>query len=194
MACVGSAGHGAPVTPGIRILGVYSPALCAATFSMFVQAHVDAEDPKNASPALRDFLIRMGRAAELAPLSADERDVMARDLASQMAGAALVEALVCHADERFSVCDFHQSDPGTPRNAIHLPMAVRYLSEDGEKKLEEDGWSGTPDLPDRFRIAFYLHDWKEGVPLGSSYGAMSVPPLRPPPERLWRLAPFQLVD
>jgi hypothetical protein len=182
------------VTPGIKILGVYSSTLSAATFSRIAQAHVDAGDPKNASPELRGFLIRMGREAELAPLGIDERDAMVRELASNLEDTALIEVLVCHADERFNVCDFHQAGPGVSGNAVHLPVAVRYLSEDGETELEEDGWSSTPNLPDTFRLAFYLHDWKEGVPLGSSYGAMAVPQLMPPPERLWRLTPYQLVD
>jgi hypothetical protein len=45
-----------------------------------------------------------------------------------------------------------------------------------------------------YRVAFFIHAWRHQLGLNSTYGPLTLVPQSPIPERLWRLAPFELVD
>jgi hypothetical protein len=47
---------------------------------------------------------------------------------------------------------------------------------------------------DCFRLTFYIHFWKDELGLSSSYGALACPSPQAVPERLWRLAPYEMPD
>jgi len=51
-----------------------------------------------------------------------------------------------------------------------------------------------PSLPDmlQYRVVFAIHAWKPDLPLRSSYGELALPKIEPLPERLWRLAPYEV--
>jgi hypothetical protein len=120
----------------------------------------------------------------------------ATDLAhtrAQLESAVLFEALVSGADADFDVGDFAQEDPQLPRDTWQAAWAEAYLSPDGEELLAERGGSPSPGQLN-FRIAFYMHYWKPGQPLFSSYGPLATPPPSRMPERLKRLAPYEFVD
>jgi hypothetical protein len=111
----------------------------------------------------------------------------------QLGSVVLVEVLVTDADEKFGAPDFTQEDPGQPRANWQAAWDVSFLSADGEKLLAKRLKSLSPRTTN-FRVAFYIHYWKSGQPLITSYGALSTPPPSPMPERLSRLVPFASVD
>ena len=111
----------------------------------------------------------------------------------QLESTVLVEVLVSNADADFDVGEFTQEDPKQPRDNWQAPWAEAFLSTDGERLLVERGES-LPSDQDSFRVAFYMHYWKPGEPLVTSYGRLSTSSLSPMPERLTRLVPYELVD
>jgi hypothetical protein len=107
----------------------------------------------------------------------------------QLGSIALAEVLVTDADERFNVGDFTQEDPKRPRQSWQAAWAEAFLSPDGETLLVKR-WGRLPPNTTAFRIAFYLHFWKTGQPLLTSYGPIPTPAPAPMPERLVRLVPY----
>jgi hypothetical protein len=111
----------------------------------------------------------------------------------QLASVALIEVLVSGADTQFSVSDFAQADPEKPRSDWQAAYAEAFLSPDGESLLVAR-WKRLPAGLTDFRVAFYMYYWKVGQPLLSSYGSLETPPPSQMPERLSRLAPYEMVD
>jgi hypothetical protein len=121
-----------------------------------------------------------------------DRKLAEQHVREQLATVALIEVMVCNRDPQFRVDDFTQAIPGLARDNWQAPWAETYLTDDGEALLVER-WSSTPP-DDPLRIAFYLHFWRDDLPLETSYGPVTCPTSRPMPERLRRLAPFEVVD
>ena len=67
-----------------------------------------------------------------------------------------------------------------------------YLSLSGEE-IVCNNYDAPPELHD-FRIAFFIHDWPQNGVLEGPTGQLPLPPFSPVPERLWKLAPYSLVD
>ena len=111
----------------------------------------------------------------------------------QLESTVLVEVLVSDADAKFDLGDFAQEDPQQPRENWQAPWAVAFLSPEGERLLAEHA-GPLPRNRANFRAAFYLHYWKPGQPLVTSYGRLSTVPPSVMPERLMRLVPYKLVD
>jgi hypothetical protein len=111
----------------------------------------------------------------------------------QLESTVLVEVLVSNADADFDVGDFAQEDPQQPRENWQASWAEALLSPDGERLLVVRGDPLPPDQAN-FRVAFYLHYWKPGQPLVTSYGRVPTTPPSMMPERLTRLVPYELVD
>ncbi len=115
----------------------------------------------------------------------------------QLASTVLIEALVQNRDDRFSVRDFCQPKVGVPPDRWQVAWASACLSVDGKSRLEpvrvESVW---PDLPadKNFRVAFFIHFWDPKSPLLTSYGEIEFPAVAEMPERLRRLAPYELLD
>ena len=103
---------------------------------------------------------------------------------AELGGVVLFEALVTGRDEKFSVDDFGQID------SDQAPYSEVFLSEDGESVIAE-----AYDVPQgpNLRIAFYLHYVDPRKELRTSYGSVKFPALRPIPERLAVLVPYEPV-
>jgi len=165
--------------PRITVIGVYSPKASPERLEQFIREYLSRT---------KETLAAMGTKAS----DSDKRWAeMAGELRSALRSAVLVEALVENRDDRFNPGDFVQPDPEQPKGQGQVAWEEVFLTQDGEKaRQRETGLS-----EDRtFRIAFYIHLWKHGQPLLSSYGPLHYPQLTPVPARLWRLAPYALVD
>lgn len=110
----------------------------------------------------------------------------------QLQSTVLVEILVLHPDERFSVRDFGQPVPGESRDNWQVAWAEGFLSADGFAILGR--WDPPPALPSEFRVAFYIHYWREDRPLWTSYGELRCPAVLPMPDRLIHAMPYEPVD
>lgn len=110
----------------------------------------------------------------------------------QLKSVVLVEVRVVNRDERFSVDNFTQPIPDTPRPNWQAPWAEAFLTPDGESLAVERG-AREPRAGD-LRIAFFLHYWNENAPLRSSYGDVPCPRPTPMPKRLEKLVPYEPLD
>jgi hypothetical protein len=111
----------------------------------------------------------------------------------QLESTALVEVLVTDADRHFNVTDFAQEDTSLSRANWQAAWAEAFLSSDGQNLLVER-WAPLPAQHTTFRVAFFIHQWKVGGPLLSSYGSMSTAQPTSMPDRLHRLVPYETVD
>ncbi len=126
------------------------------------------------------------------PMSTEQKAKARKLCRSQLKSVALIETLIKRPDERFTINDFVQSQPGLPRDRWQAAYLVRFLDAEGLALLEcED--DETPQR-DHYRCVFYLHYYEDGKPLMTSYGERFCPPISPMPDRLLRLAPFHPVD
>jgi len=155
----------------IRVLGLYSPAANDVEYERFIRHRMS-------------WLI----GDEFTP---EDRIEAEAELREALSTAVVVDALVRNLDERFDVIDFVQADPSKPESEWQVAWNETYLTADGNKILDERFPDRLPTIAE-FRIVFVIHLWKPSLPLMSSYGELSVPPIQPQPERLWRLVPYQL--
>jgi hypothetical protein len=158
----------------------------ADRYERFIRESVDRDDPA-LHPEITESLARFGRVAEY------DRTWAEQELRETLGRAAVVEILVNRPDGRFKVEDFVQADPALPEGQWQAAWDETYLSEDGETLLSGYPSPKAPSL-DRYRIVFFIHLWKHGNALKSSYGDLTYGPLRALPERLWRLVPYETVD
>lgn len=108
------------------------------------------------------------------------------ELEDAMSSAALFEVLVeGHAGE-FDPYEIWE------KRTTSAAWEPAYLSEDGEVSIA-DNLSVLSSVT-TFRVAFYVHDWPEGGELIGPTGALGSPSFQPVPERLWKLAPYALLD
>ncbi len=112
---------------------------------------------------------------------------------SQLASTVLVEVLVKEADESFDVGDFAQADPNLPRENWQVAWAEAYLNENGDELLC-DRWDSPSKEIRTFRVAFFVHCWKDSQPIMTSDGELLATAPMPMPERLARLVPYECVD
>ena len=111
----------------------------------------------------------------------------------QLNSAALVEVAISGADPTFDVGDFVLEDRSLPRDNWQAAWAEAFLTTDGQQVLVKR-WSSRPMDQNDFRVAFYIHYWKTGNRLLSSYGPLPASLPSPMPERLKRLVPYVEVD
>ncbi len=102
-------------------------------------------------------------------------------------GAVLIEVQVEHATRRFKVGDFNQPIEGRSQEWWQVAYDEAYLSPDGRAVVSK--WK-PPEGVRTYRIAFWLHDFQPGVPLGTSYGPVALPPAGKLPVRLQRLLKY----
>jgi hypothetical protein len=105
---------------------------------------------------------------------------MAEETERELQQAALFEVEVTDNDGTFDVSE------------IEAAWEPSFLSPDGAMLLESLGLS--PANSRSFRVAFWVHEWREGSELVASNGSLGLPKFLPVPERLWTLAPYALVD
>jgi hypothetical protein len=166
--------------PRITVIGVYSLEASPERLEQFINDYLTRT---------RERLAQTG----IKVSDSDERWAdIARQLRSALRPAALIEALVENVDNRFDPGEFVQRDWRQPEDRWQVAWEEAFLTANGEEILCDH----RTQLPagETFRIAFYIHSWKHGQPLLSSYGPLEYPQLTPIPERLWGLAPYALVD
>jgi hypothetical protein len=161
--------------PHIKVLGVYSPGTNASDFQTFVD----------------DVFSR--NADEYEDLSPEALASERKAIEQSLADAVLLEALVENPDEKFSMGEFVQPDPGSPSNNWQVAWCEKFLTSDGGGLLGEYHFDEVPSDP-RFRVVFYIHYWKHENGLDGPYGSLELPPVRPMPQRLWQLAPYEPID
>jgi hypothetical protein len=152
----------------MQIVGVYAPCANRERCELFV----------------RDWL------AEYSDFPRRRLGELEEQLRTLLDEVVLVEVLVSNADERFSVGDFLQPDPTSPREMWQAAWQEVFLSPEGDVPAEMDA-AGLPSSS-CFRVAFYIHFWQEGHGIATSYGNLPCPTLQAMPDRLWMLAPYDL--
>ena len=177
----------------LQVLGVYSLSSDKAAYARFIRAQIDSRDPANFTEKTKEVLRRLGRGDSLQPFTDEDRQEWEEHLRSNMDDAAVVEVMVDNPDATFKVAGFIQPNPAQPRNFWQVAWNATFLTADGEAVIKLDRDRALPDTA-QFRVVFVIHDWKPGLPLRSSYGELPLKPLQPLPERLWRLAPYELPD
>lgn len=105
---------------------------------------------------------------------------IAEETQRELQQAALFEIEVADSDGTFNVSD------------IEGAWEPSFLSPDGAMLLECLGLS--PANSKSFRVAFWIHQWSEGNELVGPDGPIELPQFSPVPERLWKLAPYAIVD
>jgi len=108
-----------------------------------------------------------------------------KDLRGELSSIVLLEVLVENADENFDAGDFEQPDSG------QAAYDEFYLAVDSDEIIAE-GFD-QPKTPS-FRVLFFMHFFKPGKPLKTSYGKVPVPKVEPMPDSLAKLHPYQPVD
>jgi len=179
-----------PTQPRIEVLGLYSPSANRSEYERFVKAYVDGLDPANFDEESRAVFRRLGREHELVPFDETAHREVQREITYHLSNAVYVEALVVDRDEKFNADDFRQPDPKLLEWS-QVAWNPTYLTEDGETVLSGYPHWKVPSAP-RFRVVFVIHFWKPHLPLVSSYGELRCPAIKPLPERLWRLAPYEM--
>jgi hypothetical protein len=159
----------------VAIIGAHLPRLDQGRLAKYV-ADEEARYVNVAVPELRakGFLKHIS-----------DQDVRARaeeiaeEMQYELERAALFELEVRSADQPFDIASIEEA------------WEPAYITADGEQLLEQVGLS--PSTASVYRVAFWVHNWK-GTKLGGLAGIGDIPPCSPVPERLWRLAPYALVD
>jgi hypothetical protein len=177
--------------PSVSILGAYSFSADKGAYARFIREMIEANDPPNFSEDLKAFLRKVGRGDEIQPLTDEARQEWEDDLRHHMDDAALFEVQVTNPDAKFRIDDFVQADPSRPKEQWQVAWEEKFLTTDGETLIHTDRGRKLPEAG-QYRVAFVIHFWKSGLPLNSSYGELHAPPVQPLPERLWRLAPYDL--
>ncbi|WP_147383849.1 hypothetical protein [Noviherbaspirillum sedimenti] len=119
-----------------------------------------------------------------------EEELMARaaelpeELQSSLNSVALFEVLVQDHGGEFDPYSISEKE------TTAVAWEPTYLSVDGEEHIGEESMPAASS----FRVAFYVHEWPEGGTLIGPAGVLSLPEFKPVPERLWKLAPYALLD
>jgi hypothetical protein len=179
--------------PEAEVLGLYSPRGDVERFEHFVRAHGDGCDPAHYSSETVEMFTRLGRGDDLSPLTEPERDDIEDLIRDSFGNAAYIEVLIRNSDSRFDPADFKQPDPSLREGLGQVAWNETYLSEDGETVAAGYPLPAIPEGP-TLRVVFAIHYWKSELPLASSYGELTCPPMQPLPERLWRLVPYEMPD
>lgn len=178
-------------SPRIEVIGLYSFIANQSDYSRFIQEQVAFRDPANLDEREKALFGGLGRGDSLRPFTDEDRLKVEKEYHDLMAEAVVVEALVTHADASFNVDAFVQQDPSQPEGRWQVAWNEKFLTVDGETLHDKQTLGEAPD-EEQFRVVFVIHFWRPHLPLHSSYGELALPPIQPLPERLWRLAPYEL--
>lgn len=180
-------------SPSIKVLGVYSLSAASDQYSRFIRETIASHDPANFSEDQKALFRKLGRGDALQPFTEQDRREWEDRLRYHMADAAVFEVLVSHPDATFEIGGFVQPDPTQAEGNWQVAWNEKFLTADGERLLETGRGKKLPDA-DPFRVVFVIHFWKPNLPLRSNYGELALPSIQPLPQRLWRLAPYELPD
>jgi hypothetical protein len=180
-----------PASPSIAVIGLYSWTADRNAYLHFIEQQIAERDPANFAERTKDILRRLRPHADLRPFTEEDRREVEARFASTITGAVMVEALVQNPDPSFDVGAFQQQDPSLPKHLWQVAWNETFLSADGESVVGRRQKCLAQDV-DQFRVVFTIHFWNPFIPLESSYGKLSPPPIQPLPGRLWSLAPYKL--
>ena len=176
-------------TPSLKVIGLYSLSMDREAYSRFIKNQIAANDPASFSEDVKETLRRLGRDPQ--PYTAEDRQQDEEELRFHMDEAAVLEVMVTHPDAHFDVGKFVQPDPAHSENFWQVAWNEKFLTPDGENLIELDRTQKLPTAS-QYRVVFVIHFWKPNQPLRSSYGELALPAQQPLPDRLWRLAPYEL--
>ncbi|BET26674.1 hypothetical protein EV673_0209 [Limnobacter thiooxidans] len=108
------------------------------------------------------------------------------ELEKAISSAALFEVLVEDHTGEFDPYEISEKE------TTSVAWEPAYLSVDGVESIAQN--VSKPREVNRFRVAFYVHDWPEEGELTGPNGPLAHPTFQPVPERLWTLAPYDLLD
>jgi hypothetical protein len=120
-----------------------------------------------------------------AQFSAADRTKAEQFIRQELAPTVLFDLEVRDIDSHFAVDHFTQ--PGSDQVAWDekfLDLATGAII----------GRSLDPPPAPSFRLLFYLHFMDRAKPLNTSYGPLTIPEVKPMPDEVWKLAPYQVVD
>jgi len=180
-------------SPSLNVIGFYSLSADRAAYSRFIQNEIASRDPANFSEDLKALFRRLGRGDSLHPFTDDDRRELEESFHQHMDEAAVFEVMVTNPDASFEIGKFIQPDPSQSKDFWQVAWNAKFLTADGETLIKLDRTQKLPDAP-QYRVAFVIHFWKPSLPLRSSYGELALPAQQPLPERLWRLAPYEVPD
>jgi hypothetical protein len=120
-----------------------------------------------------------------ATFSDAERSEAERFVVDELAPTVLFDLELRDIDSRFAIKDFGQ--PGSDQAAWdekYVDLATGAIL----------GRSLDPPPASSCRLLVYLHFVDTAKPLETSYGPLKIPAVRPMPDELWSIAPYQAVD
>ena len=165
----------------LTVIGAYLPRLTPQRLAAWI-----VEDVQSFATGIREMksqgLAQSWSEEEIKSRAAE----LPEELEEALSAAALFEVLVEN-----HVGDF---DPFAifERRTTSIAWEPVYLSLDGNRSIAERP-SELASVKS-FRVAFYVHDWSEGGELVGPTGPLVHPPFAATPERLWKLAPYALLD
>jgi hypothetical protein len=181
-------GHQLEAIPRIEVLGVYLPSADRERYEKFISdsvaniSELSSEDRAIISKLRKG--INLDEELRSAALEFEET------LRLNLSEVALIEILVTDPDQNFRMDGFVQQDFSAPQNLWQAAWNELFLSLDGEQVVA-DRWQGPPK--ERIlRVVFYVHFWKHALGLQSCYGPLNCPGPQAMPERLWKLAPYEV--
>jgi hypothetical protein len=159
-----------------RLLGAYLPRLTPER----IARHVEEDRLRFVNVGIPD-LQRRGFALDWTKEAIEERATeIAEEKAYCIERAALFEVEILHADRHF--------EPGSFENA----WEPAFLDPEGQRVVA--GSMADLDFSQPFRLVFWVHDWGEEAVLEGPDGPIAIERFEPVPERLWALAPYEIVD
>jgi ABC-type Fe3+ transport system substrate-binding protein len=177
-------------SPTIKVIGVYSLTADADACRRFIIAEVNKQASAVFTEDEKAALRRIGREGLLEPYTVEQKEEIAGDLYDHLADSTMFEVLVSNPHSDFDVRAFIQPIPDQPEALWQVAWNEKFLAVDGEAPAEVDPGTKVPDAQE-FRVAFIIHGWEpELPPLRYGDRELSLLPMHPLPERLWRLAPY----
>jgi len=164
----------------ITLLGSYLPKLSADGIQSFIDR--DIEEFIKTIRELREKGVTRHWPEDVL----QERAVELRaELREDLNHVALFEVEVTGNDNSLDILNFQEPE------TTCCAWAHAYLTLDGDATLQEPHEAPPSG---NFRLAFYIQDWKDHSTLVGPLGPIEINNFQVVPERLWRLAPYELLD
>lgn len=165
----------------LTVLGAYLPRLTPERLAAWI-----AEDVHSFATGIRE-LKAQGLAQSWSEEEIDSRAAeLPGELEEALGAAALFEMMVENHAGDFDPLAISE------KHTTSVAWEPVYLSTDGNRSIAEHPreLAGVKS----FRVAFFVHEWPEGGELIGPTGPLAHPPFTATPERLWKLAPYALLD
>lgn len=101
----------------------------------------------------------------------------------------IFDVLVSGLDDQFEVAHFTQEMEGSPQDAWQVAYDEALLLANGSSVIARD--LGCADGIRDGRVAFYFHYYDQSRPMKWTYGTFQCPPVKPAPEHLLKLLPYE---